>query len=108
MINYKIVSNTSKKHSINQLKHVKPGDPDFKEVVLERCLKNLPYHLGDSVTIKGTSKRATVRRYIRDYKEIIWHNNKPRFIVITMDDTGVEYSVHTSQLKPFIRWRRRS
>jgi predicted lysophospholipase L1 biosynthesis ABC-type transport system permease subunit len=107
MINYKIVSNSSRKHSAPQRKHVKPGDPDFKEVVLERCLKNLPWRLGDSVTIKGTSKRATIKGYIRDYKQIIWKEGKPRFIIITMDDTGEEYSVHTSQLKPFIRWRRR-
>jgi hypothetical protein len=106
MISYKVVSQNSR-NTVPKKRHVTPKDADFKEVVLERQLKNLPWHIGDSVTIKGTSKRATIRRYLKDYNEIIWHNNKPRFIVITMDDTGDEYSVHPSQLKSFIRWRKR-
>ena len=106
MIKYKIVSRESGNPSPDRRRKVTPKDPDFKEVVIERHLRNLPFNIGDSATIRGTSKRVTIQSYIRDYSKIIWHHNKPKFIVVTMDETGKEYVVSADQLKPFIRWRR--
>ena len=100
MISYKlIIQNTV------DVKHpelpvvVKPGDDNFKAVVLQRNLKINRFKAGDRVKVRKSARRGNVMEVITDVKCVNWDRNKAHFLVVQWED-GSTAMCSPSQLKP--------
>ena len=97
MIEYEIVVNHKRDQKIvNEI--VKPGDPNFQEVVFRRNLRACKYKPEDRVKIRGTSIRGFVTHIEEDITKINWEVNRPQFVEVRFDDNTVKMC-NPSQLK---------
>lgn len=84
MIEYKIISNAGT-NPTSSIKPINPGDDGFKDLVLDRALKNCFYRVGSRVKIRGTSKRGEILEIIKDRDRISWVRNRPNYIKVKFD-----------------------
>jgi hypothetical protein len=99
MISYKIiVQNTVDVKNPEQRVIAKPGQPDFKQVVFTRNLKQCRYKTGDRVKVRGTAKRGNIVEILTDINVVNWVRNRPHYIVAQWDDGSTSVCNH-SQLK---------
>ena len=100
MISYKlIVQNTADVKQPEQRVVVKPGEPNFKEVVFKRNLTQNRFKVGDRVKMRKTSTRGNVVEIITDMSLVTWVSNRPYFLVVQWVDGTCSMCIHT-QLKP--------
>lgn len=100
MISYKlIVQNTVDVKHPEQRVVVKPGDVNYKDIVLQRNLKINRFQAGDRVKVRKSAKRGNIMEVITDIKDVNWDRNKAHFLVVQWDD-GSTAMCSPSQLKP--------
>lgn len=62
------------------------NDPDFKERLFERIFTKNTFKVGDRIRVVNTSKRGVITAINSKLDEVVWVNNTPHFIEITLDD----------------------
>ena len=100
MIIYDIVVSNNRNISSPSIerKVVEPGDPDYKDIVLQRNLNVNQYKVGERVKVRRGHDRGHVEAIQYDKNQIGWHRNRPLFIQVKFD-SGKVVMVHPSQIK---------
>ncbi len=86
MISYKICFKNTSQNKKHKRERLEESDPNFKEKLLERCIKSLNFRVGSRVRLTNTSKKGIVAAIYYELKNTSWKGTKPFFIEVHWDD----------------------